>query len=696
MPQDTNLLQEIQFKLNPKQAEVEARQRQIGIRWQIVALFITIKAWKDAQQQLNEIEVFIGQPKPLVQVPTRDDILQRSYYGLVAEGLGNPQSAQKYLKEAVEGMEARRRYLRQERLRRAFGSQRTTLALYFDLARILTKIGDWETAFEVAEKTRARVLSEALGESKAAIRKLKNSSLFRQYMEQTAVVERLITQLTLARRREDSQRERDLQNQLQKATNKLDTCEFNLSQVEPGWRSLFAPQVETFSLNQVAAFLPRGTLLLAYLFLSDCLLTWAVTRDGLVGHYSLNKFDGQPFDARPFGARIRQWSNTWNESNNLVEPFETTFGNLLAQSLIKPFDKQIALANHLLILPFAELNLLSFGALPWGDRPLGLQKSISYLPGVSLLKYFRPSDPQAKGTLIVGNPVGMSYKDIEANQMVTLVPIPGTRGGSELIAKRYGVQPLIGSQATEKAVRSGIALHPKIIHLFTHGYLQPNVPLASGVALANGEALSADEFMGLEIKADVVILSACVTGQGKLQGSELIGLARSIIYAGAQAVIVSLWDANDIANAMLMQFLHHKLLEDKSIAQSLEQAQEQLSQVTAQEALDFCRAIQAPIPRHNDVDWADRAILTGYMGYVMERGGDYTKATRAYQIAIKNLSVLSHYAYRKNLKEMQKKLENQYRRCRLLARRPHAFNPSKLIFNSSKYWASFEIIGDWQ
>lgn len=199
--------------------------------------------------------------------------------------------------------------------------------------------------------------------------------------------------------------------------------------------------------------------------------------------------------------------------------------------------------------------------------------------------------------------------------------------------------------------------------------------------------------MGLELKADVVILSACDTGQGQLQGSELNGLVRSILYAGARAVVVSLWEAVDIANAMLMDLLHQRLIAGQPLAQALSQAQEQLSNVTVQQALDFCRAAQARIPWQNEADRADRAVLTQYMGLILMKGGDYAKAFEAYSTA---MNILKKLDRQKLVEKIQQ--SKDYKLCVIRHKISQStFNPNKLMdYTSPRYWSNFEIIGDWQ
>ncbi len=414
-----------------------------------------------------------------------------------------------------------------------------------------------------------------------------SNEAYRRYTEQRTIVERLTGQLNLLRQTDSTDADK-LKEQLATAIDELDQRESDLHQACPRWQELVAPQAGKSPLDDIASKLLPGTLLLAYLFHDDSLLAWAVTIEGLAGRTSVKTFQGEKFIASTFAYRVK----TWREQVSKNEE-DAQLSTALAQVLLEPFDCLIAQTEHLVIVPYAELNMLPFQALPWCDHQplgrqeptLGWQKSVSYLPAASMLQHFRPLDQTASDALVVGDPEKM----IPPGKSEPVPPLPAARIGARLVADLYNVQPLIGPEATELAVRDQIDHGPRVIHLATHGYLQEDAPLASCVALADGEALSVDELMGLDLKADIVVLSACDTGRGKLQGSELIGLARGVLYTGARAVIVSLWPVDDIPTTILMQLLHHiKLRTNKPFAQALWQAEYQLRQITAPKLHKFC------------------------------------------------------------------------------------------------------------
>jgi len=125
----------------------------------------------------------------------------------------------------------------------------------------------------------------------------------------------------------------------------------------------------------------------------------------------------------------------------------------------------------------------------------------------------------------------------------------------------------------EKATESWVIRHIDefgIIHLASHGEFDPINPLFSSIKLvrdarADGN-LEASEVFGLKINADLVVLSACQTGLGKVtSGDDVIGMNRAFLYAGTHAMISSLWRVSDVSTAMLVkQFYRSYRVSDKA------------------------------------------------------------------------------------------------------------------------------------
>ena len=100
------------------------------------------------------------------------------------------------------------------------------------------------------------------------------------------------------------------------------------------------------------------------------------------------------------------------------------------------------------------------------------------------------------------------------------------------------------------------------------------MPGAIALAASKGDTgfLSAKEILNLKLKANLVVLSACDTGRGRITGDGMVGLSRAFIAAGVPSVIVSLWAVPDAPTAALMTEFYTKLRSKPNKAQALRQA----------------------------------------------------------------------------------------------------------------------------
>jgi CHAT domain-containing protein len=112
----------------------------------------------------------------------------------------------------------------------------------------------------------------------------------------------------------------------------------------------------------------------------------------------------------------------------------------------------------------------------------------------------------------------------------------------------------------------------RIVHFATHGLLNSEHPELSGLVLSlvDEQGKEQNGFLGLEdiyrlnLRADLVVLSACETGLGKeIQGEGLVGIARGFMYAGASSVVASLWKVDDLATAEFMKVFYQGMLKDR-------------------------------------------------------------------------------------------------------------------------------------
>ena len=156
-----------------------------------------------------------------------------------------------------------------------------------------------------------------------------------------------------------------------------------------------------------------------------------------------------------------------------------------------------------------------------------------------------------------------------------------------------GICELFGDQKSakflrEKATRSVLKdrqlTTSRFLHIATHGISNEIRPFLSGLLLTpesqgGSGFLSASEVLQMQLTCEMVVLSACETGLGKLiRGEGLFGLTQAFFFAGAEMLTVSLWRVDDLATAELMKQFYKFLAQEGSIghAEALRKAKQAL------------------------------------------------------------------------------------------------------------------------
>ncbi len=226
-----------------------------------------------------------------------------------------------------------------------------------------------------------------------------------------------------------------------------------------------------------------------------------------------------------------------------------------------------------IILPHGPLAFVPFAALTDASgRPLAARHTLAFSPAMSVFRYTQAdgSRPGAAPGLVVADPTPPAGSG--------LISLPGSRHEAELVAARLGRRTVVltGAGASEAAFKRA-APEAAVLHLATHGLISEDQPLASSLLLGQGEGedgyLRVDEITGLDLHADLVVLSGCRTGLGRLSGDGILGLTRAFLYAGARSVVVSQWDVSDQATAGFMDRFYAQLAAGRGKAAALAHAQ---------------------------------------------------------------------------------------------------------------------------
>jgi CHAT domain-containing protein/tetratricopeptide (TPR) repeat protein len=290
--------------------------------------------------------------------------------------------------------------------------------------------------------------------------------------------------------------------------------------------------------------------------------------------------------------------------------------------LLAPLKERIR-GKDLVIVPGGPLGYVPFEALVEDDRFLIEKHRIRYAPSLTALHFVRlweqtrPRPPRPLWALAdpvydqaderaQGKPdLARASQDALAEYLTRAGRGHGaaespyrrlrfTGPEAEAIRDLLGgaeQDVLTGLQASEATVKAasakGLLARARYVHFATHGILgldtgQPPALVLSlvgndGARDADGGIndgfLRLDEVTRLRLNADLVVLSACETGKGKLYAGEgVTGLARAFLYAGSRGVVCSLWAVDDRETATFMAQLYGGLKDGKRAADALRAA----------------------------------------------------------------------------------------------------------------------------
>lgn len=264
---------------------------------------------------------------------------------------------------------------------------------------------------------------------------------------------------------------------------------------------------------------------------------------------------------------------------------------------------QEATRERLVVVPDGILNLLPFETLHDSAGALLLEShTVTYAPASTVLSVLRKdktvSEPSRTflgiGDVAYQNQGRVSAKLEKPNTAkqrvlrglsdtfgASLNDLPQTReevAEARRIVGRNGTV-LLGSDATETAFKAEPLEDFKIIHVAAHGFADTQFPERSGLVLGvdpkshDDGLLQVREIIRLHFNADLVTLSACNTGVGKLQGEEgVTNLVEAFLVSGAKSVVASLWSADDTYTLDLMERFYTHIAEGQDKAAALRQA----------------------------------------------------------------------------------------------------------------------------
>jgi CHAT domain-containing protein/tetratricopeptide (TPR) repeat protein len=226
----------------------------------------------------------------------------------------------------------------------------------------------------------------------------------------------------------------------------------------------------------------------------------------------------------------------------------------LYSELIAPLRSRLS-GNHLVVVPHGFLHCVPFHALTDGERFVIDDFTMSYAPSASVYRLCAAKPPvEHQGSLVMGVPhASLPHVRTEVQAVAEALPSPVV---------------LMGKQATHERLRT-LGARSRFIHIATHGHVRRDNPMFSSIDLGTGP-LSLFDLYQLDLSAELVTLSGCSTGVNVVTGGdEVVGLVRGLLYSGARAVLLTLWDAYDRSTAAFMTAFYRSLAESRTKSAAL-------------------------------------------------------------------------------------------------------------------------------
>ncbi len=491
------------------------------------------------------------------------------------------------------------------------------LSPYHGMIYSLVSENQTAEALTYAERAKARVLLDVLRGGRANITKAMTETERERERALNNELVSLNAQILREKQRgtPDEKRVAELTARLQKTRLDYEAFQTRLYAVHPELQ-VQRGEAKPLTREEASALLPHAkTALLEFVVTEGKTYLFVLTNDKGSGF----RGQGSNDNSRPLTLKVYPLDVPRKDLEERVRRFREWLANRdgrfvalsreLYNLLLKPAQTQLQGKSHFIIVPDGALWELPFQALQSPDNRFLLETSaIAYAPSLTVLREmmkqrsngvmeYRSNGNKKTNTptlLAFGNPT-LNHQTRTRGELAQrdggLAPLPEAEKEVKALGQLYGAtrsKVYVGAEAREERVKAEAGNY-HVLHFATHGLLSDGSPMYSQVLLAQmpsppsplaaaGEAsedglLEAWEIMNLNLRADLVVLSACETARGRVGAGEgVVGLMWALFVAGCPTTVVSQWKVADSSTSDLMVEFHRQL-KTQSKAESLRQAQ---------------------------------------------------------------------------------------------------------------------------
>ena len=519
------------------------------------------------------------------------------------EKLGSPREAAAQYEKLVPAVEALRASgdLSPEN-RQALFSQ--WVGAYKSYARLLVAEGRAAEAFRLAELSKARTLLES-----TAMRRANQSSVLEPVeADRVRNYEKRIAGLSdsIAASRRAEQRFA-LESEKNKTVAELAELRRELSAKYPKYAQL--SDVRIAGAESGKAVLPPDAVLLSYLLDGDRGVVFALSEQGLAAA-ALDSLGNLDETIENYRQRISdpELSRAAGAARKMAED--------LGAKLLGPVTAQLAGKQHVIVSPDGALALLPFETLVIGDKTLIAAANVSYTQSLSMMVLLKERDAAPRsgesrdlfamggaiygardagtgGARGAGRTRGTADPGADIRRMLSAgatdpssmsrafeamnlkwIDLPGSVQEVEAVAKVFGAdrssvykeRDATEAKLIELNASNDLARYRYLL-FSAHGYLSTEEPGLSSLVLGQLNKapgtdgyVSAGEWPGYNLASDLVVLSACDTGVGRVvQGEGVTGLPYALFVAGNRNTLLSLWPVVDQSTQRFMTAFFSRL-----------------------------------------------------------------------------------------------------------------------------------------
>jgi len=558
--------------------------------------YINAGKYANAEKSLKNAKIIAEQNKISELVITTNH-----YLGKVSEGKKQYMDALNYYEEAIKTIESLRSGFSLSVLKGKFlEKRRDVYNSYFSLLLRLHKLQptkDFKSrAFTICEKAKARCLLDSLS-------RMRNPDLINKkeiLLSKDTLIKIEILKEKLKTGMYSTEQETYAKINLEILRDALTLSKKSVQELAQPQISATESLIPDIQYTQIQPLLDENTLFVEYVFSEEKLYEWVITND---------KFEiyELPINAQSLEGLVRNYGTTLRKPrlSTIELSNHIKLGQELFKVLLSPIKDEILAGKKLILVPDGPLYYLPFETLiiTKAFKPETGQvdtQVIPYLITKTSIAYFHSGAVMASlmkklkigskienkqyEILAFGDPVyslgeggtepKVDRRGFYENRGLNLERLTYSSQEVESIAKIFNLNPASESinlreKATEKRVHEIDIKKYKRIHFATHGILADEITWIDQPALVLSLVgsdkkydgfLTMREIYDLDLHSDLVVLSACKTGLGEeIKGEGLVGLTHAFIHAGADSLVVSLWDVNDQSTSLLMEKFYQYL-----------------------------------------------------------------------------------------------------------------------------------------